>query len=76
MHNGGRFQNRTAKQLNGSLKMFKTKNSEKFEMKLKEPNQTKRFMNKWVRRKSFWKNNERLASQHLKPNDFEKAALP
>ena len=35
MLNGGRFQNRTAKQLNGSLKMFKTQNSENFELKLK-----------------------------------------
>ena len=76
MHNGGRFQNRTAKQLNGSLKMFKTQNSEKSELKLKWHNQTNRFMKKWVSRKSYWKNNETLVSQRFEPKDFEKASLP
>ena len=76
MHNGGRFQNRTAKQLNVSLKLFKTQNSENSELKLKWPNQTNRFMNKWVSRKSYSKNNETLVSQRFKPKDFEKAALP
>ena len=76
MHNGGRFQNRTAKQLNGSLKMFKTQNSENSELKLERNNQTNRFMNKWVNRKSCWKNNETLVSQRFKPNNFEKATLP
>ena len=76
MHNGGRFQNRSVKQLNGSLKMFKTQNSENSELKLKWPNQTNRFMNKWVNRKSCWKNNETLVSQRFKPKDFGKAALP
>ena len=33
-------------------------------------------MNKWVSQKSYWKNNETLVSQRLKPEDFEKAALP
>ena len=32
-------------------------------------------MNKWVSRKSHWKNNETLVSQRFKPKDFEKAAL-
>ena len=49
------LQNYTSKQLNGSLKMFKTQNSEYSELKLKWPNQSNRFMNKWVNRKSNWK---------------------
>ena len=56
--------------------MFKTQNSENSELKLKWPNQTNRFMNKWVSRKSYSKNNETLVSQRFKPKDFEKAALP
>ena len=76
MHNGGRFQNRTAKQLNGRLTLFKTQNSENSELELKWPNQTNRLKKEWVSRKSYWKNNETLVSQRFKPKDFEKAALP
>ena len=75
VHNGGRFQNRTAKQLNVGLKMFKTQNSENSELKLKWPNETNRFIVKWVSRKSYSKNNETLVPQRFKPKDFEKAAL-
>ena len=56
--------------------MFKTQNSEKSEVKLEGSNQTNRFKNKWLRRKTFWKNNETLVSQRFKPKNFEKAALP
>ena len=56
--------------------MFKTQNSGNYELKLKWPNQTNRFMNKWVSRKSYSKNNETLVSQRFKRKDFEKAALP
>ena len=54
----------------------KLKNSEHSELKWKWSNQTNRFMNKWVSRKSYWKNFETLVSQRLKLKDFEKAALP
>ena len=75
MHNGGRFQNRTAQQLNGSLKMFKNQNSENSELKLKWPNQTNRFMNKCVSQKSYWKNNETFVSKRFKTKNFKKAAF-
>ena len=55
------------------LQCSKPKNSENSELK---PNQTNRFMNKWMSRKSYWKTNETLMSQRFKPKDFEKAALP
>ena len=45
------LQNYTAKHLNGSLKMFKTQNSEYWELKLKWPNESNRFMNKRVNQK-------------------------
>ena len=55
--------------------MFKTQNAENSSLKLKWPNQTNRFMNKWVSRKSYSKNNETLVLQRFKPKDFEKTAL-
>ena len=48
----------------------------KFENSVLKPNQSNRFMNKWVSRKSYWKNNGTLMSQRFKPEDFEIAALP
>ena len=56
--------------------MFKTQNSDNSELKLKWLNQTNSFMNKWVNRKSYSKNNETLVSQRFKPKDIEKAVLP
>ena len=56
--------------------MFKTQNSESYELKLKWLNQTNRFLNKWMNQKSYSKNNGMLMSQRFKSKDFEKAAFP